>query len=151
MRRVLVIEDDTAIRLLYRINLTLEGFDVCEADTGGDGWLLARSEGPDVILLDLRLPDCHGSEVLELLRGDHLTADVPVLVISATADKETREELLAGGASGFITKPFNPAKLGPIVRELLEKRETELSEQARDALVRGPEVPATGLRAAANG
>ncbi len=140
---MLVIEDDRAIRLLYRVNLALEGFDVVEADTGSDGYRLAL-EAPDAIILDLRLPDCHGSEVLARLRGDPRTAGIPVLVISATADAETREDALASGAAGYVTKPFNPAQLGAIVGELLEEQETELAERARDRLLRRGE-PAPGF------
>jgi CheY-like chemotaxis protein len=105
---VLYIEDDivnfTLVEriLEYRPNLSLK-----RAPTGQMGIELARSDRPKLVLLDLNLPDLHGSEVLQILQGTDGTKDIPVVVLSANATPSQIERLLTAGARNYLTKPFD--------------------------------------------
>jgi CheY-like chemotaxis protein len=105
---VLYIEDDDVNYMLverifeYRPLLTLQ-----HANTGEAGLAMARTERPRLILLDLNLPDMHGADVLRQLRENPVTADIPVVVLSANATPSHIERLLSAGARNYVTKPFD--------------------------------------------
>ncbi len=121
MTRVLVIDDEAAIRLLCRVNLEAEGMDVLEASDGAAGLELARSESPDVILLDVMLPGLDGWQVAEQLVEDPRTESVPIVFLTARAEVRDRARGLDLGGIDYVTKPFNPLELAPLVRELIER------------------------------
>ena len=108
-RRVLVIEDEPGIRSFAVRALRGAGFTVDQAAGGREGLRMARSEPPDVVLLDLRLPDLHGEEVLQRLRRDQPGQDV--VVWSATADRAAEHRCLALGARTCLRKPVPLAEL----------------------------------------
>ncbi len=101
--RVLVIEDDPTLARALLINLRARGFDAHTAATGGDGLSVLRSVLPDVVLLDLGLPDMDGADVLAAVRRWN---QVPVVVLSARADSTEKIKLLGLGADDYVTKPF---------------------------------------------
>ncbi len=103
MTRVLVIDDEPQILRALRINLSVRGYDVVTAATGAEALRAAAGHRPDVVVLDLGLPDMSGIEVLEGLRG-WLTA--PIIVLSARADTLDKVEALDAGADDYVTKPF---------------------------------------------
>ena len=103
MTRVLVIDDEPQILRALRINLTARGYDVTIAADGVSALKAAAEHPPDVVVLDLGLPDMSGIEVLEGLRG-WLTA--PVIVLSARTDSSDKVEALDAGADDYVTKPF---------------------------------------------
>jgi two-component system KDP operon response regulator KdpE len=103
MTRVLVIDDEPQILRALRINLSVRGYEVTTADTGAKALRAAAEHKPDVVVLDLGLPDMSGIEVLEGLRG-WLTA--PVIVLSARIDSSDKVEALDAGADDYVTKPF---------------------------------------------
>jgi two-component system, OmpR family, alkaline phosphatase synthesis response regulator PhoP len=121
MTRVLVIDDAAPIRLLCRVNLEADGIEVLEASDGAAGLELARTEKPDVILLDVMLPGMDGWQVAEQLVGDPRTESVPIVFLTARAEARDRARGLDLGGIGYVTKPFNPLELAPLVRELLER------------------------------
>src|SRR4051812_38816076 len=102
-RRVLVIDDEPQILRALRINLSVRGYEVFTAASGGEALRTAADHRPDVIVLDLGLPDMSGIEVLGGLRG-WLTA--PVIVLSARTDSSDKVEALDAGADDYVTKPF---------------------------------------------
>lgn len=112
-RTVLIVEDDPWIRPLLAELLEDEGYRVLQADTGEKGLSLALENPPNVVLLDLRLPDRFGLDVLRELRANEATADVRVLVISAEVDQITRTILArqAQRADGVIEKPLDISQL----------------------------------------
>lgn len=112
-RTVLIVEDDPWIRPLLAELLQDEGYRVLQADTGEKGLSLALENPPNVVLLDLRLPDTSGLDVLRELRANEATADVRVLVISAEVDQITRTILArqAQRADGVIEKPLDISQL----------------------------------------
>lgn len=103
MTRVLVIDDEKQILRALRINLSVRGYEVFTAATGADALRVAADHRPEVVILDLGLPDMSGIEVLEGLRG-WLTA--PVIVLSARTDSSDKVEALDAGADDYVTKPF---------------------------------------------
>ena len=119
--KVLLIEDEVAVRLIVRVNLELAGFEVCEAADGGTGLELARAEQPDVILLDAALPGLDGWQVARELLDDGHTSAIPIVFLSAHADSSTRERALELGARDYITKPFDPLALDGRIKEILAR------------------------------
>jgi DNA-binding response OmpR family regulator len=121
--RVLVIDDEAAIRLLCRVNLEAEGIEVTEAADGVTGLELAQSERPDAILLDVMMPGLLGWRVAEQLFSDPATADIPIVFLTARAEFRDRARGLDIGGLDYITKPFNPIELASLVRDLVERVE----------------------------
>ena len=121
--RVLVIDDERPIRLLCRVNLEAEGMEVLEAPDGPTGLEAAREHEPDVILLDVMMPGLDGWRVAEQLLDDPATRDVPIIFLTARAEFRDRARGLDIGGVDYITKPFNPLELAPLVRDLLDRIE----------------------------
>ncbi|QTJ70648.1 response regulator (plasmid) [Rhodococcus sp. ZPP] len=103
MTRILVVDDEPQILRALRINLTVRGYDVVTAATGADALRAAAEKPPDVIVLDLGLPDLDGTEVLAGLRG---WCPAPVIVLSARTDSADKVDALDAGADDYVTKPF---------------------------------------------
>src|SRR6188768_341115 len=121
MTRVLVIDDEAPIRLLCRVNLEAEGMTVLEAADGPTGLECARTALPDVILLDVMMPGLDGWQVAEELLDDESTSGIPIVFLTARAELRDRARGLDLGGMEYVTKPFNPVELAPIVRALLER------------------------------
>ena len=120
--RVLAIDDDRANRqLLFRVLERELECSAISAGTGADGLQLAQDESPDLILLDLHLPDMHGEKVLEALQRNPGTSRIPVLVISGEVTQAAREETLRRGATAFFSKPYSIAELIDRIRSLDRK------------------------------
>lgn len=116
--RVLIIEDDTAIRSVVRAAVEADGGRVFEAATVQAGLALAAAECPDLIVLDLGLPDGDGRAVCSALRASGL---VPILVLSARGGETDKAELLDGGADDYLTKPFSTIELRARIRAQLRR------------------------------
>jgi CheY-like chemotaxis protein len=106
-RLVLVVEDNEKNRKLARDLLSFRGFRVAEATTATDALIAVRTERPDLVLMDIALPDMDGVEALRLLRDDPVTRDVPVVAVTAFAMKGDRERLLGEGFDGYVAKPID--------------------------------------------
>lgn len=131
MTRVLVIDDEAPIRLLCRVNLEAEGMDVLEASDGPSGLEMARDEVPDVVLLDVMMPGLDGWHVAEHLLEDERTTDIPIIFLTARAEFRDRARGLDIGGIDYVTKPFNPLELAPLVRELLARIERGERDELR--------------------
>jgi two-component system phosphate regulon response regulator PhoB len=118
---VLVIDDEAPIRLLCRVNLEAEGMAVLEAADGPSGLATARAETPDVILLDVMMPGLDGWRVAEELLDDNRTESIPIVFLTARAELRDRARGIDLGGVDYVTKPFNPVELAPLVRALLER------------------------------
>ena len=135
MTRVLVIDDEAPIRLLCRVNLEAEGMSVLEASDEPSGLAAAASGMPDVILLDVMMPGLDGWGVAETLLEDSETAQIPIIFLTARAEFRDRARGLDIGGVDYITKPFNPVELAPLVRGLLDRLERgERDELRREKL-----------------
>jgi DNA-binding response OmpR family regulator len=117
--KVLVIDDEAPIRLLCRVNLEAEGVEVFEAADGEQGIEVARAEVPDAILLDVMLPGLHGWAVAERLLEDEATRNIPIIFLTARADLRDRARGMDLGGVDYVTKPFNPVDLAPLVRNVV--------------------------------
>lgn len=129
-RSALVVEDDAGLRRVITLVLDAEGFDVVPAGTGGEALDVLAEQDVDVVLLDLRLPDVDGLEVLRQVRRDSL---VPVLVVSARDDSHDVVAGLEAGADDYVTKPFVAKELTARVRALV-RRATAVPRPAEVAL-----------------
>jgi DNA-binding response OmpR family regulator len=129
--RVLVIDDEEPIRLLCRVNLEAEGMDVLEAADGPTGLERARTQQPDVVLLDVMMPKLDGWKVAEELLEDDRTQDIPIIFLTARAEFRDRARGLDIGGVDYVTKPFNPLDLAPLVRELLDRIERGERDELR--------------------
>jgi CheY-like chemotaxis protein len=111
VRRVLVVDDDAATRMICAINLKAEGFSVIEASDGSEALELARSECPDLIVTDVDMPRRDGFELAEALRRDERTREIPLIFMSGQADETHRARALELGAIAFLAKPFDSETL----------------------------------------
>ena len=105
---VLMIDDEPKIRRFLRAGFELQGYSVIEAENGADGLKAATFSAPDLIILDLGLPDLHGREVLERLRS---WSNVPVIILSVVSNEDEKVRLLKAGADDYVVKPFGMAEL----------------------------------------
>ena len=121
MTRVLVIDDEAPIRLLCRVNLEAEGMEVLEAADGPSGLATARAETPDVILLDVMMPGLDGWRVAEELLDDESTQNIPIVFLTARAELRDRARGIDLGGVDYVTKPFNPLELAPLVEDMLNR------------------------------
>jgi two-component system alkaline phosphatase synthesis response regulator PhoP len=121
MTRVLVIDDEAPIRLLCRVNLEAEGMEVLEASDGPTGLEKARNEEPDVILLDVMMPGLDGWQVAEELLESDSTNSIPIVFLTARAEVRDRARGLDLGGIDYVTKPFNPIELAPLVLDLIDR------------------------------
>ncbi len=108
---VLVIDDDPVILELLRVNFEIEGFEVICATDGEEGLRRAHDERPDVVISDIMMPRRDGLQLLTDLKGDPETEDLPVILLSAKAQKAEVQQGLDMGADDYITKPFDPLEL----------------------------------------
>ena len=122
--RVLVIDDEPPIRLLCRVNLEAEGMEVLEAGDGPSGLETARSEQPDVVLLDVMMPGLDGWRVAEELLDDERTSAIPIVFLTARAELRDRARGIDLGGVDYVTKPFNPVELAPLVEDLVRRVES---------------------------
>jgi len=128
---VLVVDDEAAIRLLCRVNLRLEGLDTAEAGDGVTALELARRLKPDLILLDVMMPEVDGWQVADALSRDPELEELPVVFLSARAEPADYAHGYDLGAVGYVTKPFDPTTLGSILHETFDRLDRGEREELR--------------------
>lgn len=116
--RVLVVDDDEVIRQLIAVNLTLEGFEVETASDGQDCLDRVLDVRPDVVTLDVMMPRLDGWETAARLRAGEETGHLKIVLITARAQEHDRKRGLSIGVDAYLTKPFDPAELIEVVRDL---------------------------------
>lgn len=131
--RILVIDDEPDVLLLCRVNLEFEGHEVLEAPDGESGLETALQERPELIVLDIMLPQRDGFSVLEHLHAMEATRAIPVILLTAKAREEDQIRGWRTGADEYVTKPFSPVALTEAVRRVAQmtaqEREQRRSEQ----------------------
>jgi two-component system, cell cycle response regulator DivK len=120
--RILVVEDNELNMKLFRDVLVATGYRTLEATTGGEAVELATEHAPDLVLMDIQLPDFDGVQALGRLRANERTAAIPVLALTAQAMDGDREQFLAAGFNGYLSKPVNVRELIGTVRLLCDGR-----------------------------
>jgi two-component system cell cycle response regulator DivK len=116
---ILIVDDNGQNRKLARDVLEFAGFRTLEAEGGGRGVSLAREHRPDLVLMDIRMPDMNGTEALRLLRDDTRTAAIPIVALTSSTMKGDREQFLADGFDGYLQKPISVREFPEQVRSHL--------------------------------
>ena len=119
MRRILVVDDEPQIRRALMLNLSARAYEVSEASTGAAALGAVEVDDPDMVLLDLGLPDMDGVEVLEALRE---WSDVAVVVLTVRDDEQSRARAFDAGADDYVTKPFDMAELVERISAVLRRK-----------------------------
>lgn len=118
-RRILVIEDQEDNRRIMRDLLTNSGYELIEAATGEEGVAMAETGRPDLILMDIQLPDIDGCEATRRIKAKSALEHIPVIAVTSYALSGDDAKALAAGCSAYISKPFSPRRLLAKVREFL--------------------------------
>ena len=129
--RILVVDDEPDAIELIRFNLKASGYEVLTAEDGKEALAKARKFSPDMILLDVMLPEIDGLEVCKILRRDPATASLPIIMLTAKGSEIDRVLGLEFGADDYVTKPFSPRELMLRVRNLLKRKESSKEEVER--------------------
>ena len=128
MAKILVIEDEADIRQVLDYNLRTAGHDVITVERGREGLQAAREQRPDLVLLDLMLPDVSGTEVCRAIKDDPSTRTTPVVMLTARAEEIDRVVGFEIGADDYVTKPFSVRELVLRIRAVLRRSETRSTE-----------------------
>ncbi len=118
-KRILLAEDQVEVRKIIGLVLAEEEFELLEADDGLQALQIAREQKPDLLLLDIGMPNLNGIDVCRRLRADPATSHVKIVALTAQAAPTDREAALEAGMDGFLTKPFGPAKLLNTIRQMV--------------------------------
>ena len=145
---VLIVDDVSTNRLVLKAKLARSCYDTLQAGDGETALRLARTERPQLILLDMMLPDLDGVEVCRRLRADPETRDIPIIMVTAREDADSRLRALRAGADDFLTKPADELMLLARMRNLLRARQTEAELGARVPADAGFAEPAAAFEGA---
>jgi DNA-binding response OmpR family regulator len=124
-KKILAIDDENDVLVIIKSALKSEGYDVVTANNGYDGLAIAQDEKPDLILLDLMMPEMDGFEVLENLRDNDTTMDIPVIVLTGLSERGKIREALDKGVDYYIVKPFEYHDLISKVKLAIEDAEEQ--------------------------
>jgi excisionase family DNA binding protein len=118
-RLILIVDDDDRLREFVRVNLEMEGYSVREASSAEEGLKALEDEPPDLILLDVMMPEVDGWEMLRRVQERHGVGAIPVIMFSGKVDEQSLKTATSRGAQGFIGKPFNPQDLIESTKQLV--------------------------------
>jgi len=126
MKKILVIEDNENNLYLIRFILENNGFEVLEARDGSEGLELAIQKSPDLIMVDIQLPDISGLEVTKRIRASEFGASIPIVAITSYAMAGDKENALSAGCSGYIEKPIDPENIIAEINNYLSSEKKNL-------------------------
>jgi DNA-binding response OmpR family regulator len=141
--RILLIEDDPAISNVVELNLKLDNYDVFLAADGEEGLKMVTETSPDLIILDVMMPKMDGWQVLMQLKSEDTTRDIPVIMLTAIDDEQSKVIGLRGGADDYVPKPFSPLELAARVKVILDRvgRAQRIGKEAEKETVRLEQIP----------
>ncbi len=120
MTKVLIVEDDPLMFRMYQRVFTFEGFEIQMAENGQDGLDKLRDFHPDIMLIDMMMPVMNGGEMLDKVKSDPATKDIPVIMLTNLAEPKAAEDMLAKGAAQYVVKSkYGPTEVAAMVRELV--------------------------------
>ncbi len=122
MFKVLVVEDEPENQLAIQVILTVEGFEVVSVEDGRLALGVAKEQRPDLILLDVMMPEINGFDVFAQLRGDEETKNIPIIMLSALAQQRDVARAVEAGVDDYVAKPFEPADLVERIRAAINQR-----------------------------
>lgn len=125
-KKILAVDDDKFIVMVIRVNLEFEGYEVVEAYDGVQALEMIESEKPDLVVLDIMMPEMNGWDVLSRIRENPETEDLPVIMLTALAQDRDIEEATLRGADVYLTKPFEPEELILTVKRMLAMSDEQL-------------------------
>ncbi|WP_138159209.1 response regulator transcription factor [Peptoniphilus catoniae] len=134
MTKILLVEDEDAIRKFVKINLEREHYEVYEAATGEDGIEIAREKKPEIVVLDIMLPGIDGFEVCKVLRSEF--PELGIIILSAKSEDLDKIMGLQYGTDDYLTKPFNPTELSLRIKSL--ERRLEIESDSKNSIVQNP-------------
>jgi len=120
--KILVIEDNDRNRKLVKILLEANKYEVIEARTGEESLKYLQNDKPDLILLDIQLPNMDGLTLVKILRADEGTKDIPIIAVTAYAMKGDKERMLDAGCDAYVSKPIDTRELPVTVANLINSR-----------------------------
>ena len=132
-KKILVVDDEPMVIKMATDALVARGFTVVSAPNGYEGLLAAREQRPDLILLDIEMPDLNGHEVLARLSKDDRTKDIPVIHLSAVGDFDKQLQAMQEGSKDYITKPIRPAELADRVEAFLDPSKKQAADRETHA------------------
>lgn len=135
--RILVVDDEPDILDLVQFNLKRAGYDVTGVLSGAEGVAAARSDPPDLVLLDIMLPGLNGLEACTLLKNDPMTRDTAVIMLTAKGEESDVVEGLERGADDYIVKPFSPRVLAARIQAVLRRRELDAPAEDETISIHG--------------
>ncbi|HTN42589.1 MAG TPA: response regulator [Nitrospiria bacterium] len=130
-KKVLVVDDEKFVRELIKIKLGRCGLAVLEASNGLEAIEMARTQRPDMILLDVMMPKMNGFEACEKLKANPMTARIPIVMLTARGEQANHEKGISLGAMDYMSKPFSPQKLAELVMEILARSSSISSEPGK--------------------
>lgn len=120
-KKILIVDDESAIREMIAVALEMAGYECLEADNARDAYTCVVDQRPDMILLDWMLPETSGIELARRLKRDESTADIPIIMITAKTEEDNKVQGLEVGADDYITKPFSPRELVARLKAVLRR------------------------------
>jgi signal transduction histidine kinase len=133
---IMVVDDQTSNRLLFEAQLKDEGYGVISADSGETALQLLEQQLPDLVLLDVMMPGLGGQDVAARLKNDERTRNIPIIMLTALDDRDSRLEALSTGAEEFLTKPVDPAELVARIHNLLKQKKSQDELRASRSLLK---------------
>ena len=121
-KKIVLVEDHPAVRRVLTLSLRQRGYEIVEANTGGSGIALTAEENPDLVLLDLSLPDLSGLEIAKKIKQNPGTATIPLVGLSGCAERELEAKSLEAGMAAYLTKPADTQDLVNVIENLTESR-----------------------------
>ena len=121
-KKILIVEDHPAVLRVLTVSLRQRGYDVLEANTGGSGLALTSSANPDLVLLDLSLPDLSGFEIAKKIKQNPETANIPLVALSGCSERELAVKTLESGMAAYLTKPAATQELVNVIENLTQSR-----------------------------
>jgi CheY-like chemotaxis protein len=117
-KKILIVEDHPDVRRVLTLSLGRFGYEILEADTGGSGIALTLSESPDLVLVDLSLPDVSGLEVAKAIKQNPRTAEIPLVALSGHSEQDLAPKALEAGLTAYLMKPIDTQRLAVVIEEL---------------------------------
>lgn len=132
---ILIVDDEEPIRELIRYNIEKQGYRTVTAANGKEALDAARTEKPDLIILDLMLPDMSGLDICRIIKNDRTTANIPIIMVTAKTEDSDIVTGLELGADDYVTKPFSPRVLFARIQSVLRRKSTVQQENTADEIV----------------
>lgn len=132
MSKILVVDDEKNIRLVVGKSLEKSGFDIVYANDGLEAVEKANESNPDLVLLDLRLPKMNGFLVLEALKSNAATEEIPIIILSALSEEDDVQKAISLGAEDFLVKPISQSDLLAAVEEAFSEKKEENNKEVNN-------------------